>query len=125
RALVEVAAGEFEILIGKSVEHVVDGEVVAAETIGIDVDVNLALRAAENSDLSDALGVFELLLDLLIGDEGDIAQRAWGADSDLEDGRSVRIELLDDGLLRGGRKLRHDQVDLLLHFLRGDVAVLR
>ena len=87
--------------------------------------MDFAPRAADDGDLADALGVFQLLLDLLVGDQRDVAQRARRGDGDLEDGRGVGIELLDDGLLGGLRQIVDDQVDLVLDFLRGDVAVLR
>jgi hypothetical protein len=58
----------------QGVEDVVDGEIVAAQAVGIDVDVNFALRAADDGDLPHAFRVFQLLLDLLIRYEGDVAQ---------------------------------------------------
>ena len=121
---VQVAAGQFQVLRAQGVEDVVDGEAVGAQAVGIDIHVDLAARAADDGDLADAPGVFQLLLDLLVGDQGDVAQRALGGDGDLQNRRGVGIELLHDRLLGGLRQLRHDQVDLVLDFLRGDVAVL-
>ena len=86
--------------------------------------MDFALRAADDGDLADALGIFQLLLDLLVGDQRDVAQGARRGDGDLQDGRGVGIELLHHRLLGGLRQVRHDQVDLVLDFLRRDVAVL-
>ena len=124
RAGVEVAAGKFEILGAEGVEDVGDGEVIGAQAIGVDEDMDFAAGSALDGDFADAFGVFELLLDLLIGDEGDIAQGARRGDGDLEDGGGVGIEFLDDGLLGGLRQVRDDQVDFVLDFLGGDVAIL-
>ena len=46
-------------------------------------------------------------------------------DGDLENRRGVGIQLLHHRRLRGLRKVGDDQVDLILNFLRGDVAVFR
>ena len=62
---VEAAAGQLQVLRADGVEDVGDGEVVGAQPVGIDHHVNLAARAADDGDLADALGVLELLLDLL------------------------------------------------------------
>ncbi len=87
--------------------------------------MNLALRAAHDGDLADALRVFEFLLDQLVGDHREVAQRARRGNRDLQDGRGVGIELQDHRLLGGLRKVVDDQIDLVLHLLSRYVAVLR
>src|ERR1019366_3269879 len=125
RALFEAAAGKFEVLRFERVENVGDREAVRAQLIGIDQHVDLALRAAHDADLTDTFRVLQFLLNQLVGDHREIAQRAGRGDGDLHDRRGVRIHLLNNGLLRGGRQIVGNQVDLVLDFLRGDVAVLR
>ena len=124
RAFLQAAAGQFQILRAQRVEDVGDRQVVGAQFIGIDQDVDLAPRAADDAHLADALRVFELLLDQFVGDHRQIAQRTRRRNRDLQHRRGVRIELLHDGNFRGCGQVVRDQVDLVLHFLRRDVAVL-
>src|ERR1019366_5591621 len=121
---VQIAARELQILGAQCVKDVVDGERVGTQAVGIHLHMDLAARAAQDGDLADAGGVFQLLFDLLIGDQGDVAQGTAGGDGDLQNGGGVGIELLNHRLLGGLRQLRHDEVDLVLHFLGGHVAVL-
>ena len=87
--------------------------------------MDFALRAAQDGDFAHSFGVFKLLLDPLVRDERQVADGARRGDGDLKDGRGVGVELLDHRRLRGLRKVGDDQVDLVLNFLRGDVAILR
>src|ERR1039457_3270040 len=108
-AAVQFAARQLQILRAQGVEHVVDGQVVGTQAVGIHLDMDLAARAAHDGTLADARGVFQLLFDLLIGDQGDVAQGTPGGDGDLQNGRRVGVELLHHGLLGGLRQLRHNQ----------------
>ena len=123
-AFFQGAAGEFEILRAQRVEDVGDGEVVGAQFVGIDQNVNFAFGAADDADLTDTFGVLELLLDQLVGDEREITERTRRGDGNLHDRRGIGIELQHDGLLGGLRQIVDDGVDFVLHLLRGDVAVL-
>ena len=97
----QAAAGQFQVLRAQGIEDVGDGEVVGAKLIGIDQDVDLALRAAHDGDLADALRVFQFLLDQLVGDHRQIAQRTRRGDRDLQHRRGVGIELDDHRCFRG------------------------
>ena len=124
-ALAEVAAGQFQVLAPDGVEKIVDGEVVGAELFRIGEDVDLALGTAHNSDLTDTGGAFQLLLQQLVGDHGDVAERALCAQANLEHGRGVGIELQNFRALGGSGQIVDDLVDLVLDFLSCDVAILR
>ena len=97
--------GSSRFCCAQGIEDVVDGEVVGAQAVGIHIHVDFAARAADDGDLADAAGVFQLLLDLLVGDQRDVAQGALGGDGDLQDGRGVGIELLHHRLLGGLRQV--------------------
>src|ERR1035437_101579 len=123
-AVVQIAARQCQILGAQGVEHVVDGEGAGTQAVRIHLHMDLAARAAHDGDLADAGSVFQLLFDLLVGDQGDVSQGTPGGDGNLQNGRGIGIEFLNHRLLSGLRQLRHDEVDLVLHFLGGHVAVL-
>ena len=99
RALVDASAGHFDVLRLQRPRDVVDGQVVGAQPIGVEPDVDLALPAAENQHLADAADAFELAPEHLVGELGDVAHRLLGAERDAEHRRRVRIELVDARLI--------------------------
>ncbi len=82
------------------------------------------LAAADDADLAHAADVLELLLDPLAGDLRDVAQGRGARNDDLQDGRGVGIEFLNDRRLGRFRQVAQNEIDLVADFLRGDVAVL-
>ena len=121
----QVAAGQFQILRSQRVEDVGDGEVVGAQLVGIHQHVDFAPRAADDADLADALGVFELLLDQLVGDHREIAEGARRETAICMTGVASGSNFWMTGCLAVWGRSLADQVDLVLDFLGGDVAVLR
>ena len=87
--------------------------------------MNFTPRPAHNGDLPNALRVFQLLLDLLIGNQRYIAQGTRGGNRHLQNRRGIGIELLHHRSFCGLRQIIRDQVDLVLYFLRGNIPVLR
>ena len=79
---------------------------------------------AQYPGLADAADAFELTPQHFVGELGDVADRLVGAERETQDRRRVRIEPVDARLLDGLRQQRQDAVDLVAHFLSGDVGVL-
>ena len=105
-------------------DDVVDRQVVGAQPIGVEPDVDLALAAAEDQHLADAVDALELPPQHLVGVLGDVADRLVRGERERQDRRGVRIELLDRRLLDRLGQQRQHAVDLVAHFLRRDVGVL-
>ena len=124
RALVDAAAGDVGVLRLQRARDVVDRQVVAAQPLGIQPHVDLALAAAEHQHLADAVGALEPPPQHLVGVLGDVADRLVGGHGDGEDRLRVGVLLLDRRLRDRARQQRQDAVDAVAHFLRGDVGVL-
>ena len=99
RALLDAAAGNLGVLRLQRARDVGDGQVVRAQPVGIERDVDLALPAADHHHLADAADAFELPAQRLVGVLGDVADRLVGRDRERQDRRRVGIELLDRRLL--------------------------
>ena len=91
--------------------------------VGIETNLNLARRTADDLDLTDAAHAFERLLDQFVGQPRELLERARAGDDQLQDRRGVGIELLDDRGEGRFRQRRNDEVDLVAHVLGRDVAV--
>ena len=104
--------------------HVGDGEVVGAQTVGVEEDVDLARAAADHDDLADAADALQLTPQRLVGVLGDVADRRRRRNRQRHDRSGVGIELLDRRLLDRPRQQRQHAVHSIANFLRGDVAVL-
>ena len=124
RPLIDAAAGDLDVLRLQRARDVGDRQVVGAQAVGVEPDVDLPLAAAEDEHLADAVDAFELPAQHLVGVLGDVADRLVGAEREAQDRRRVGIELVDARLLNRLRQQRQDAVDLVAHFLRGDVGVL-
>ncbi len=74
-ALFDAAAGNLGVLRLERARHVGDGEVVGAQPVGVDEDVDLPGAAADDHDLADAADAFELAAERLVGVLGDVANR--------------------------------------------------
>ena len=81
-------------------------------------------RRADDQHLSDAGDGLQPAAQGLVGVLGDVALDAGTGDGDGDDGDGAGIEVLDDRRLGVVRQVAEDGVDLVAHFLRGDVAVL-
>ena len=124
RPLVDAAAGNVGVLRLQRPRHVVDGQVVGAQLVGVHPDVDLPLAAADHQHLADAVGALEPAAQHLVGVLGDVADRLVGAHRHREDRLRVRVLLLDGRLRDGARQQRQDAVDAVAHLLRGHVGVL-
>ena len=123
-ALIHPAARQFQVLLTQRGGHVGHGHAVGQHLVGIETNLNLAGGAADDLDLADAADAFERLLDQLVRQPGELLERAWTRDDQLQDRRRVRIELLNHRRERGFGQRRDHEVDLVAHLLGGDVAVL-
>ena len=124
RTLIDAPAGDFDVLRLQRARHVGDGDVVRPQPIGIEPHVDLALPSAEDQDLADAVDAFQLPAKHLVGVLRDVADRLVRAERETEDGRRIRIHLVDARLLNRFRQQRQHAVDLVADFLRGHVGVL-
>ena len=95
-ALVDAAAGQFEVLPHEGLAHVLDREVVAGELVGVDVDVDRPLPPAHQDHRAHAGEAFQVFLDLLAGDFGDFLHRPAAGDGDRHHRDGVEVELVDD-----------------------------
>ena len=123
-ALIDAPTRYVAVLCLKGPRHVVHGEVLGAEPVGIEHDVDLPPAATEHEDLSNAVGALELAPQHLVGVFGDVAHRRVGRQRDRQNGESIRIALLDGRLRDRPWKQRQDTVDPIADLLRGDVGVL-
>ena len=78
-ALIDAAAGHLDVLRLQRPRDVGDRQVVGAQAIGVEPDVDLALPAAEDEHLADAGDALELAPQHLVGVLGDLADRLVGA----------------------------------------------
>ena len=67
RALIDAAAGNLDVLRLQRARDVGDRQVVAAQAIGVEPDVDLPLAAAEDEHLADAVDALELPAQHLVG----------------------------------------------------------
>ncbi len=117
------ARRQLEILLPQRGRHLGERDVERTHRVGIEDDLDLAVGAADQLDLSDAAHALEPLLDLLVGDLGQIPQRQVAADGDLQDRHGAGIELLDHRRFGRLGKPRGDERDAIADFLGGHVAV--
>ncbi len=124
RTLVDAAARDLDVLSLQRARHVGHGQVVGPQAIGIQPHVDLALAPAEHGHLADAGDAFDLPAQDLVRVLGHFADRPVGGQREAEDRRRVRIEPVDARLLDGFGQEGQCAVDLVTHFLRGDVGIL-
>src|SRR5262249_29462014 len=118
-ALIEPAAGRFDVFVFQRAGHLIDGDVMAVELFGVEQDLNLAVAPAGDVNGRDAVHSLQRAFDLLIGDFSDLAQAPRPADDQRKDRVRFGIGLGDDGRLDVGRHLAHRQRHFLAHVLRG------
>ena len=123
-ALLHAAAGNLRVLRLNRPRHVRHGEVLRAEPVGVEQDVDLTGAAAHDDDLSDAADALELAAEHLVGVLGDVADRRGGRDGERHHRCRIGVELLDRRLLDGARQAGKHAVHAITHFLGGDVTVL-
>ena len=80
--------------------------------------------AAEDEHLPDAVDAFELPAQDLVGVFGDVAHRLVRAEREAQHRRRVGVEGSTRGCWIVFGSSGSDAVDLVAHFLRGDVGVL-
>ncbi len=124
RSLIDASARNLDVLRLQGAGDVIDRQVIGAQPIGIEPHIDLTLPSAEDQHLADAVDALELAAQHLVCVFSDVANRLVGAQRQAEDRRRVRIEAIDARLLNRLRQQRQDAVDLVAHFLRGDVGVL-
>ena len=124
RALIDPAAGDLDVLRLQRARDVGHGEVVGAQPIGVEPDVDLALPAAEDEHLADAADAFELAAQHLVGVFGDFADRLVGGQRDTEDRRGIGIEFVDARRLEWSAAAAATPIHFVPNFLGRDIGVL-
>ena len=124
RSLIDAAPGDLDVLRLQCAGDVGDRQVVRAEPIAVEPDVDLPLPSAEHDHLADAVDAFQLAAQHFVRVLRDVSNRLLRAQREAEHGRGVGIHLVDARLLNGFRQPRQHAVQLVAHFLRGDVGLL-
>ena len=126
RALVDAAAGNLDVLRLQRARDVGDGQVVGAQPVGVEPDVDLALRGRRaRSTWPTPLTLSSCRRSDLVGELGDVADRlASAVTAMLSTGAASGSNFSTRGcsMVRGSSG--SDAVDLVAHLLRGDVDVL-
>ena len=123
RALIHAPAGDFDVLLLQRSRDVGHRQVVGAQAIGVEPDVDLPRPSTNDEHLPDARHAFELAAQHLVGILGDVAQRLVRAERETEHWRRIGIEAVDTRLLHGLGQERQDAVDLVAYLLRGHIRV--
>ncbi len=124
RPLIHASAWNFGVLQVHRARDVGDGDVVGAQAIGVEPDVDLSLAPSDDEHLADAFEAFELPAEDLVRVLRDFPERPVRRQREADHGRRVRVELVDARLLNRLRQQRQRAVDLVTDFLRRRVAVL-
>src|SRR4029450_9359985 len=125
RRLVEpgghVAPGQVGILGNEGIAHVGDRDLVGGQPIGVDPDADGAGQAAHDTDLADAGRPLATWRHGLVGELGQLAERALAGERDGDHRRLVVVELRDDRRQDFARQVADGDGDLVAHVLGGHV----
>ena len=118
----ELAAGNRDVFVADRVEHVVERGAVEPQPLRVDVDLHLALDAADERRAQHAGDRLDLVLDGLRQppqlDRADVA-----GEMDLQDRHVGEVELAQDRLLGVGREFGLREVDPVAHLLQREIEV--
>jgi hypothetical protein len=123
-ALLETPAGNLDVLHLQGPRHLRHGDVVRAQPVRIEPQVDLAAAPAQHQDLPDPADRFEAPAQHLVRVLGDLPDRSGRRDGEAQHRGRVHVHLLDDRLEDVARQQRQDAVDLIAHFLRRHIHVL-
>jgi hypothetical protein len=121
--LFDAASGHFQVLSPERLLDLRDGQVVGAQLVAVQIDVDLALAPADDQDLAHAVDRFDLPPQRLIRILRHLSQAAIRRDRDGHNRRGVRIKLFNRRLLDVVRQLRQRAVDLVADVLGGFVQI--
>ena len=119
----EVAAGDLDVLTRDGGPHLIDGQPVGVEPVGVEQQLDLPPAIPLQLDRPHVFHRLEDLLDLLVRNLRDFLLRSRPVDVELQNRRRVRVLFLD--LRRPGvaRKLLDDGRDLVADVLRRGLDV--
>ncbi len=120
----DVAAGHVGVLPHDGVAHGGDRNLVGGQPVGIDPDVDRALEPADDSTSPTPADALELHLDDLVGDLGQLAQRAVAGERRWSGPARSSLSnfAMTGGSISGGRSAEH-RGDAVAHVLGGGVDV--
>ncbi len=124
RALIDAAARDLHVLRLQRASDVVHREVLGAEQLGVQPEIDLPVPPTDDQYLADTVGALELAAQHLVGVLGDLAQRLLRRDRDGEHRRRGRVQFFDSRLDDGSRQQGNDAIDLVADFLCRHVRVL-
>ncbi len=118
----ELAAGNRDVLVADRIEHVVERDAVEPQALRVDVDLHLALDAADERRPQHAGNRLDFVLNRLRQtpqlDRADVAREVH-----LENRHVGEVELAQDRLFGVGRELGLGEVDPVAHLLQREVEV--
>ena len=76
--LIDAPAGDLDVLGGQRAPYCIDGQVVGVELVAVQPDLHLALALADKAHLPHAWGGFDVLLDAVVYQLGNLPQVAAG-----------------------------------------------
>ena len=121
RTLLDPALRQFQILLLQGLPHIVNRQSARPQPVDVHPDLHRAGASAHDGDRADIQHGFEVLLEDLVRDVGDLAELARRAQADGHDRHRIQIELADDGRFRAVRELRKHRADLVAHILCGRI----
>jgi hypothetical protein len=99
-AHVQPAARDLHVLRGQHLDHVAHRQTVRFQPARIDPHLELALLAADDVHAAHAVDGLQPLLDVVLGQRGQIAFRQRTSQRQRHDGSGVDVQALDDGRLQ-------------------------
>src|SRR5574341_1316328 len=124
RSLAQVAARKLEVLVGHRLGDLGGGQVVGAQTRGVQPQVDLPKPAANDRHLADAGEGLQFAAERVVGEFADVANGAVGRERHVQDGRGIGVQLLHDGLFDVHGQVGQDLVDFVPNLLGRHIGVL-
>ena len=119
----DAPAGDFDVLGLQRGGDLRDGQVISAQLVAFEKDVDLAFLSADDRDLTYAVNGFKLAAHGLVGELGHLAHRTGRCDGKRHDRRSIGVHFLHRRLFDVGRQVGQREVELVAYVLRRRVQV--
>lgn len=118
------SARQQEVLALERLQEILHREAVAGQTRGLYLHPHGTLARAGNADLTDAIDVFELLAQHVVGVDVELLLGAIALQGEPQDRLGSRLQLGHDRRVGVRGKLVQNLIDLGLYFVEGHVDIL-